>query len=153
MNSPNLTLAEKPKMSHYSPDMGWTKDVPQKKVLNCVAMADETFMLADRKLSLVERTGLDRGNIRVQAFIPHLPGTEMDLGTKRCAAYMGKKFGQHGLDFRVEEATSADNLELMLMGAQVNEKIYGTFVFSPLLSGKQKTTSCAAYVLRKTSKA
>ena len=136
MNSPNLTLAEKPKPSHYSPDMTWTKDVPQKKMLNCVAMADETFMLADRKLSLVERTGLDRGKIRVQAFIPHLPGTEMDLGTKRYAAYMGKKFRQHGLDFRVEEATSADNLELMLMGAQVNDKIYGTFVFFPTPFGK-----------------
>jgi methylenetetrahydrofolate dehydrogenase (NADP+)/methenyltetrahydrofolate cyclohydrolase len=123
-------------LKHYSPDMKWTHEIPQKKLLNCIAVADDTFMLADRKLSLVERTGMERDKIRVQAFIPHQPGTEMDPGTRRYAAYMGKKFRQHGIDFRVEEATSADNLELMLMGAQVNHHIYGTFVFFPTPFGK-----------------
>lgn len=88
-------------------------------------------MLADRKLSHVERTGLDRENIRVAAFLPCLPGVKIDPGSRRYAKYMGKKFNQHGLDFRVEEATSADSLELQLMGAQVNDKIFGTFVFFP----------------------
>ena len=120
----------------YSPHMGWTKDLPQKKVLNCVAVADETFMQADRKLSLVERTGLDREKIRVAAFLPRLPGAEIDPGCRRYASYMGKKFRQHGLDFRVEEAGSADTLELLLMGAQVNDKIFGTFVFFPTPFGK-----------------
>ena len=120
----------------FSPDMSWTKSVPQKKVLNCVAVADETFIQADRKLSLVERTGIDREKIRVAAFIPHMPGHEVDPGCRRYASYMGKKFRQHGLDFRIEDATSADNLELMLMGAQVNDKIYGTFVFFPTPFGE-----------------
>jgi len=123
---------------HYSPEMNWTKDIPQKKMMNCVAVADQTFMQADRKLSLVERTGMDRGNIRVAAFVPHLPGTSVDIGTARYSAYMGKKFRQHGVDFRVEEASSADNLELMLMGAQVNDKILGTFVFFPTPFGKSE---------------
>jgi methylenetetrahydrofolate dehydrogenase (NADP+) / methenyltetrahydrofolate cyclohydrolase len=120
----------------YAPDMSWTKDIPQRKVLNCVSVADETFMQADRKLSLVERTGIEREKIRVAAFLPHLPNTEIDPGSRRYAAYMGKKFQQHGLDFRVEEVTSADTLELMLMGAQVNNKILGTFVFFPTPFGK-----------------
>src|SRR5580658_2707013 len=122
--------------SYFTPDMSWTKDLPQKKVLNCIAVADENFMLADRKLSLVERTGLDRGKIRVAAFLPHLPGTEIDSGCRRYANYMSKRFRHHGLDFRVEEATSADTLELMLMGAQVNDQIFGTFVFFPTPFGK-----------------
>jgi methylenetetrahydrofolate dehydrogenase (NADP+) / methenyltetrahydrofolate cyclohydrolase len=84
----------------------------------------------------VERTGLERDKIRVAAFIPHLPGLDMDPGAKRYSHYMGKKFRQHGLDFRVEEATSADTLELMLMGAQVNPHIFGTFVFFPTPFGK-----------------
>ncbi len=129
------TLMPPPKPG-FCPDMGWTRDVPQKKVLNCVSVADETFMQADRKLSLVERTGLDREKIRVAAFLPRLAGTEIDPGCRRYASYMGKKFRQHGLDFRVEEATSADILELMLMGAQVNDKIIGTFVFFPTPFGK-----------------
>ncbi|MEI9815158.1 MAG: hypothetical protein WDO18_22030 [Acidobacteriota bacterium] len=116
--------------------MSWTKHIPQQKVLNCVAVADETFMQADRKLSLVERTGLERDKIRVAAFLPHLPGTDFDSGSRRYSAYMGKKFRQHGLDFRVEDATSADTLELMLMGAQVNDHIFGTFVFFPTPFGK-----------------
>src|ERR1700681_4068112 len=49
---------------------------------------------------------------------------------------MGKKFRQHGLDFRVEEALSADALELLLMGAQVHDHIFGTFVFFPAPFGK-----------------
>ncbi len=116
--------------AHFCPEMNWTKNLPQEKVLNCVAAANETFMLADRKLSHVERTGLDREKIRVAAFLPCLPG-KVDPGSRRYAKYMGKKFGQHGLDFRIEEAASADVLELLLMGAQVHEKIFGTFVFFP----------------------
>lgn len=115
----------------FTPDMGWTKDLPEEKVMNCVAAANETFMQADRKLSLVERMGLDREKIRVAAFLPCLAGTEIDPGSRRYAKYMGKKFRQHGLDFRVEDATSADSLEMLLMGAMVNNKIVGTFVFFP----------------------
>lgn len=122
----------------FVPDMRWTRDLPPKKVLNCISVADEAFMQADRKLSLVERTGLDREKIRVAAFLPHLPGSEIDSGCRRYASYMGKKFRQHGLDFRVEEATSADSLELLLMGAQVNDKIFGTFVFFPTPFGRSE---------------
>ena len=122
----------------FAPDMSWTKDIAQNKMLNCISVADETFMQADRKLSVVERTGLDREKIRVAAFLPHLPGTELDPGCRRYSNYMSKKFQKHGLDFRVEEATSADTLELMLMGAQVNDKIFGTFVFFPTPFGKSE---------------
>jgi len=120
----------------YAPDMSWTKGIPRKKQLDCVTLANEVFTQADRKLGQVERTGLDREQIRVAAFIPRLPGAEIDRGCRRYASYMGKKFEQHGLDFRVEEATSADSLELLLMGAQVHDKIYGTFVFFPTPFGK-----------------
>jgi 5,10-methylene-tetrahydrofolate dehydrogenase/methenyl tetrahydrofolate cyclohydrolase len=120
----------------FTPDMGWTKDLPRGKVLNCIAVADEAFLQADRKLRIAEKTGLDRENIRVAAFLPRLPGSELDPGCRRYASYMGKKFRQHGLDFRVEEAASADMLELLLMGAQVNDKIFGTFVFFPTPFGK-----------------
>jgi 5,10-methylene-tetrahydrofolate dehydrogenase/methenyl tetrahydrofolate cyclohydrolase len=120
----------------FNPDMRWTKDLPRGKVLNCIAVADEAFLQADRKLSMAEKTGLDRENIRVAAFLPRLPGAELDPGCRRYASYMGKKFRQHGLDFRVEEAASADMLELLLMGAQVNDKIFGTFVFFPTPFGK-----------------
>jgi 5,10-methylene-tetrahydrofolate dehydrogenase/methenyl tetrahydrofolate cyclohydrolase len=120
----------------FTPDTKWTKDLPRGKVLNCIAVADEAFLQADRKLRIAEKTGLDRENIRVAAFLPRLPGAELDPGCRRYASYMGKKFRQHGLDFRVEEAASADILELLLMGAQVNDKIFGTFVFFPTPFGK-----------------
>jgi methylenetetrahydrofolate dehydrogenase (NADP+)/methenyltetrahydrofolate cyclohydrolase len=80
--------------------------------------------------------GLERGKIRVAAFIPRRPGAEVDRGCRRYANYMGKTFRQHGLDFRVEEAHSAELLELALMGTQVNEKILGTFIFFPTPFGK-----------------
>jgi methylenetetrahydrofolate dehydrogenase (NADP+) / methenyltetrahydrofolate cyclohydrolase len=115
----------------FTPEMSWTKQIPREKVLDCTAVASETFMLADRKLSLVERTGMNRDSIRVAAFLPRPQGVEPDPGSVRYASYMRKKYIQHGLDFRIEEASSADALELMLMGAQVNEKILGTFVFFP----------------------
>ena len=130
------TIAKPGPWPPFTPDMSWTRDVPHAKVLNCVSVADETFMQADRKLSLVERTGLDREKIRVAAFLPRLPGAQVESGSRRYASYMGKKFRQHGLDFRVEEAASADMLELLLMGAQVNDKIFGTFVFFPTPFGK-----------------
>ena len=95
-------------------------------------------MQADRKLSLVERTGLDREKIRVAAFLPRLAGIAVDPGSRRYSNYMGKKFRQHGVDFRVEEVSSADTLELMLMGAQVNNEIFGTFVFFPTRFGKSE---------------
>src|SRR5580704_6971810 len=130
------TIAKPGPWPPFTPDMSWTRDVPHTKVLNCVSVADETFMQADRKLSLVERTGLDREKIRVAAFLPRLPGAQVESGSRRYASYMGKKFRQHGLDFRVEEAASADMLELLLMRAQVNDKIFGTFVFFPTPCGK-----------------
>src|SRR5579871_4455683 len=120
----------------FTPDMSWTREIPAAKRLNCIAAADEVFAQAERKLVQVEQTGLNRAEIRVAAFLPRLPNVEADRGCRRYASYMGKKFRQHGLDFRVEEATTADALELLLMGAQVNDKIFGTFVFFPTPFGK-----------------
>lgn len=120
----------------FIPDMRWTTDVPSAKRLNCVAVAEQVFTQAERKLVEVEKTGVDRGQIRVAAFMPRLPNIEVDRGSRRYASYMGKKFQQHGLDFRIEEAQSADALELLLMGAQLHDKIYGTFIFFPAPFGK-----------------
>lgn len=120
----------------FSPDMSWTKNIPAAKRLDCVAVANDVFTQAERKLSQVERTGLDRERIRVAAFMPRLPDTTLDRGSRRYASYMSKKFRDHGLDFRTEEAYSADALELLLMGAQVNDKIHGTFIFFPAPFGK-----------------
>ncbi|HTR48511.1 MAG TPA: hypothetical protein VMM16_14110 [Verrucomicrobiae bacterium] len=122
--------------STFTPDMSWTQQVPPGKRLNCIAAAEEVLVQAEQKLAQVEKTGLDRGEIRVAAFMPRLPDVEPDRGSRRYASYMKKKFVQHGLDFRVEEAHSADALELLLMGAQVHDKIYGTFIFFPAPFGK-----------------
>src|SRR5215469_8823385 len=122
--------------SSFAPDMSWTQQVPESKRLNCIAAAEEVFAQAEGKLKQVEKTGLDRGEIRVAAFMPRLPNVEVDRGSRRYASYMGKQFRKHGLDFRVEEAYSADALELLLMGAQVHDKIYGTFIFFPAPFGK-----------------
>ncbi len=127
-----------PSKSTFSPDMSWTKSIPAAKRLDCVTVASEVFTLAERKLSQVERTGLDRERVRVATFLPRLPDTPLDRGARRYASYMGKKFREHGIDFRVEEAYSADALELLLMGAQVNDKIYGTFIFFPTPFGKSE---------------
>jgi methylenetetrahydrofolate dehydrogenase (NADP+) / methenyltetrahydrofolate cyclohydrolase len=120
----------------FTPDMSWTSQIPAERKLNCLAAAEEVFTQAERKLGQVERTGLDRGQVRVAAFLPRLPNAETDRGSRRYASYMGKKFRQHGLDFRVEEAQSADALELLLIGAQVHDRIYGTFIFFPAPFGK-----------------
>ncbi len=127
-----------PPASPFSPDMSWTKNIPAAKRLDCVSVANDVFTQAERKLSHVERTGLDRELIRVAAFMPRLPETPVERGSRRYASYMGKTFRKHGLDFRIEEACSADALELLLMGAQVNEKIYGAFVFFPAPFGKSE---------------
>jgi 5,10-methylene-tetrahydrofolate dehydrogenase/methenyl tetrahydrofolate cyclohydrolase len=132
-----LEAAQAEKTS-FVPDMTWTRDVPQSKRLNCIAAAEEVFTQAERKLAQVERTGLDRAEIRVAAFMPRLPNVDPDRGSRRYASYMSKQFRQHGLDFRVEEAQSADALELLLMGAQVHDKIYGTFIFFPAPFGKSE---------------
>lgn len=133
MNTLDISQAQK---GTFAPDMSWTQKVPQRKKLDCIAAADEVFAQAEQKLAQVEKTGLDRAEIRVAAFMPRLPNVEVDRGSRRYASYMGKQFRKHGLDFRVEEAHSADALELLLMGAQVNEKIYGTFIFFPAPYGK-----------------
>ncbi len=137
MNGPETLeeLATTPERS-FVPDMGWTRNLPRTKLLDCVSVATEVFAQADRKLSEVERMGLAREKIRVAAFIPRRAGAEVDRGCRRYASYMGKTFRERGLDFRVEEAHSADLLELVLMGAQVNEKIHGTFIFFPTPFGK-----------------
>ena len=122
--------------SSFAPDMSWTQEVLESKRLNCIAAAEEVFAQAEQKLLQVEKTGLDRAEIRVAAFMPRLPNVEVDRGSRRYASYMGKQFRKHGLDFRVEEAYSADALELLLMGAQVHDKIYGTFIFFPAPFGK-----------------
>lgn len=125
-----------PPVSAFSPDMSWTTNIPAAKRLDCITVANDVFTQAERKLSHVERTGLDRERIRVATFLPRLPDTPLDRGARRYASYMGKKFREHGLDFRVEEAYSADALELLLMGAQVNDKIHGAFIFFPTPFGK-----------------
>src|ERR1700677_2677529 len=125
-----------PPQGSFSPDMSWTQQVPQSKRLNCIAAAEQVFTQAEQKLAQVEKTGLDRAEIRVAAFMPRLPNGEVEPASRGYASYMGKKFRQHGLDFRVEEAHSADALELLLMGAQVFDKIYGTFIFFPAPYGK-----------------
>ena len=127
-----------PSTSPFMPDMSWTKSVPSTKRLDCITVASDVFTQAERKLSHVERTGLDRERVRVAAFLPRLPEMPLDRGARRYASYMGKKFREHGIDFRVEEAHSADALELLLMGAQVHEKIYGTFIFFPTPFGKSE---------------
>ncbi|MBV9769426.1 MAG: hypothetical protein JOZ32_07635, partial [Bryobacterales bacterium] len=106
----------------FLPDTSWTKNIPAAKRLDCIAVANDVFAQAERKLSQVERTGLDRERIRVATFLPRLPNTPLDRGARRYASYMGKTFRQHGVDFRVEEAYTADALEMLLMGAQVNDK-------------------------------
>jgi len=131
-----LEIPQQEPRNSFAPDMRWTRDVPAKKRLNCIAVAEEVFTQAERKLAQVEKTGIDRGQIRVAAFLPRLPSLEVDRGSRRYASYMGKKFQQHGLDFRIEEAQSADALELLLMGAQLHDKIYGTFIFFPAPFGK-----------------
>jgi 5,10-methylene-tetrahydrofolate dehydrogenase/methenyl tetrahydrofolate cyclohydrolase len=120
----------------FVPDMSWTQQIPQNKRLNCIAAAQEVFTQAEQKLAQIEKTGLDRAEIRVAAFMPRLPDVDADRGSRRYASYMAKQFRKHGLDFRIEEAHSADALELLLMGAQVHDKIYGTFIFFPAPFGK-----------------
>jgi 5,10-methylene-tetrahydrofolate dehydrogenase/methenyl tetrahydrofolate cyclohydrolase len=122
--------------SSFAPDMSWTQQVPESKRLNCIAVAEEVSTQAEQKLVQVEKTGLERAEIRVAAFMPRLPNVEVDRGSRRYASYMGKQFRKHGLDFGVEEAHSADALELLLMGAQVHDKVYGTFIFFPTPFGK-----------------
>ncbi|HLI84884.1 MAG TPA: hypothetical protein VKV17_13255 [Bryobacteraceae bacterium] len=100
-------------------------------MLNCVAVAQQVFQQAEQKLREIDRKGVDRERVRVAAFMPRLPNQELDRGARRYASFMGKMFREHGLDFRVEEALSADALELLIMGAQANDKIHGTFIFFP----------------------
>src|ERR1700685_1619977 len=126
------------------PDMSWTRTLPRSKLFDCVSVAREVFAQADRKLGDVEKMGRERKRICVAAFIPRLPGAEVDRGCRRYSSYMGKKFREHGLDFRVEEVHSAQLLELALMGAQVNDKIHGTFIFFPTPFEKTE-----AYFLRR----
>jgi 5,10-methylene-tetrahydrofolate dehydrogenase/methenyl tetrahydrofolate cyclohydrolase len=94
-------------------------------------VAQQVFHQAEQKLREIDRKGVDRERVRVAAFMPRLPDQELDRGARRYASFMGKMFREHGLDFRVEEAMSADALELLIMGAQANDKIHGTFIFFP----------------------
>ena len=112
-------------------DTSWTKQIPKEKRLDCVRLAGEVFYQAECKLVELERVGVPRGSVRVAAFLPRIAGSELDRGCRRYASFMRKKFCEHGLDFRVEEALSADALELLVIGAQANHKIHGTFIFFP----------------------
>ena len=99
----------------FTPDMSWTKHLPPSKVLNCVSVADETFMQADRKLSLVERTGLDREKIRVAAFL------ETPAAVKKLFDKLGTRFGQRNggytrvvrLGWRKGDGAELAKIELM----------------------------------------
>ena len=115
----------------FSPDASWTRQIPAAKLMNCVQVAEQAFRQAEQKLREIDRKGIDRERVRVAAFMPRLPKVEIDRGCRRYASFMSKKFREHGLDFRVEEALSADALELLIMGAQANDKIRGTFIFFP----------------------
>ena len=69
-----MDIAGAPAANHiFTPDMTWTRDIPAARTLDCVAAAEEMFAQAERKLGQVERTGLDRGQIRVAAFLPACP--------------------------------------------------------------------------------
>jgi 5,10-methylene-tetrahydrofolate dehydrogenase/methenyl tetrahydrofolate cyclohydrolase len=120
-----------PPHTSFAPDASWTKDVPPEKRLNCIDVAQEAFRQAEQKLREIDRRGIDRERVRVAALMPRLPHAEVDRGCRRYASFMSKKFREHGLDFRVEEALSADALELLIMGAQANDRIHGTFIFFP----------------------
>jgi methylenetetrahydrofolate dehydrogenase (NADP+) / methenyltetrahydrofolate cyclohydrolase len=120
-----------PPQNAFAPDASWTKQIPSAKLLNCVAVAQQAFQQAEQKFREIDRKGIDRERVRVAAFLPRLPHMELDRGCRRYASFMSKKFRDHGLDFRVEEALSADALELLIMGAQTNDKIHGTFIFFP----------------------
>jgi 5,10-methylene-tetrahydrofolate dehydrogenase/methenyl tetrahydrofolate cyclohydrolase len=120
-----------PPRTSYVPDTNWTRNIPQSKLLNCVSVAQQVFHQVEQKLREIDRKGIDRERVRVAAFMPRLPNRELDRGARRYASFMGKMFREHGLDFRVEEALSADSLELLIMGAQANDKIHGTFIFFP----------------------
>src|SRR5271156_49643 len=87
-----------PSTASFSPDMSWTKNIPPAKRLDCISVANDVFTLAERKLSQVERTGLDRERVRVATFLPRLHDTPLDRGARRYASYMAKKFREHGLD-------------------------------------------------------
>lgn len=126
-----MTSALLPPQTSFVPDTSWTKQIPSAKLLNCVAVAQHAFQQAEQRLREIDRKGIDREKLRVAAFLPRLPHTEIDRGCRRYASFMSKKFREHGLDFRVEEALSADALELLIMGAQANNKIHGTFTFFP----------------------
>jgi len=115
----------------FAPDANWTRQIPPEKRLNCIEVAEQAFRQAEQKLREIDRKGIDRERVRVAAFMPRLPNTEIDRGCRRYASFMSKKFREHGLNFRVEEALSADALELLIMGAQTNDKIHGTFIFFP----------------------
>jgi len=125
-----LLITSSPPIGFVS-DTSWTKSIPPEKRMNCIAVAQQAFGQAEQKLREIDRRGTDRERVRVAAFMPRLPDAELDRGCRRYASFMSKKFREHGLDFRVEEALSADALELLIMGAQVNDKIHGTFVFFP----------------------
>jgi methylenetetrahydrofolate dehydrogenase (NADP+) / methenyltetrahydrofolate cyclohydrolase len=120
-----------PPQTSFTPDATWTKNVPPEKRMNCLDVAQEAFRQAEQKLREIDRRGIDRERVRVAALMPRLPHAEVDRGCRRYASFMGKKFREHGLDFRVEEALSADALELLIMGAQANDRIHGTFIFFP----------------------
>jgi 5,10-methylene-tetrahydrofolate dehydrogenase/methenyl tetrahydrofolate cyclohydrolase len=120
-----------PPRTSYVPDTSWSRSIPPNKLLNCVSVAQQVFHQAEQKLREIDRKGVDRERVRVAAFMPRLPDRELDRGARRYASFMGKMFREHGLDFRVEEALSADSLELLIMGAQANDKIHGTFIFFP----------------------
>jgi methylenetetrahydrofolate dehydrogenase (NADP+) / methenyltetrahydrofolate cyclohydrolase len=120
-----------PPKTSFLPNTNWTKQIPAGKQVNCIEVADQAFQQAEQKLREIDRKGLDRERVRVAAFMPRLPNTEIDRGCRRYASFMSRKFREHGLNFRIEEALSADALELLIMGAQVNDKIHGTFIFFP----------------------
>ncbi|MBV9743256.1 MAG: bifunctional 5,10-methylenetetrahydrofolate dehydrogenase/5,10-methenyltetrahydrofolate cyclohydrolase [Acidobacteriia bacterium] len=126
-----MTTGLLPPQNSFAPDASWTRKIPPEKLLNCVAVAQRAFQQAEQKLREIDRKGIDRERVRVAAFFPRLLHQELDRGCRRYASFMGRKFREHGLDFRVEEALSADALELLIMGAQANDRIHGTFIFFP----------------------
>ncbi len=100
-----LKMAQ-PQTSSFARDTSWTQQVPLSKRLNCIAAAEEVFAQAEQKLAQVEKTGLDRGEVRVAAFMPRLPNVEVDRGSRRYASYMEKSSGSTAWIFASRKHTA-----------------------------------------------
>jgi methylenetetrahydrofolate dehydrogenase (NADP+) / methenyltetrahydrofolate cyclohydrolase len=106
-------------------DAEWTKKIDAQKRMDCKAVAAEVYKQVDDRF---EGIGTLAAPIRVQAF---LSGEKPDEGSLRYAKFMQKTFQQRGIDYRLSTAQSADDLDLMILGAANDPKITGIFIYFP----------------------